>query len=465
MEENQVQTEETGTRKENPLGYERISVLLRKFALPSIIAMLVSSLYNVVDQIFIGWGVGPLGNAATNVAFPVTTICMAIALTLGIGSSARFSLHLGRKEEDEAAQVAGAGFSMMLFFGILYAVIVELFLKQILRAFGATDAIFDYAVTYTGITSIGIPLLIAMNGVSNLARADGSPNYSMTCMLVGAILNTVLDPIFIFVFHWGVAGAAWATVIGQAASFAAAILYIPHFKRVTLKKEYFKLDFKQVGQTATMGMSQGLNQIALTAVQVVLNRSLVYYGALSKYGPDIPLAGSGIVMKINGIIFAVIIGINQGMQPILGFNYGAKKYDRVKKTFILAQAAIFAITAIGLVIFETFPQYVLKVFGNGDELYQEFSVRFMRTFLIALPLVGAQVTSSNLFASIGKPLRGAVFSLTRSVLFFIPLILILPLFFGLDGIMYSGPCADTISFFFVLIFVIIEMQTMGKQKK
>ena len=452
-------------RKDNPLGTERVSALLRKFAVPSVIAMLVSSLYNVVDQIFIGWGVGPLGNAATNVAFPVTTICMAIALTLGIGSAARFSLHLGRKEEDEAAKVVGAGFCMMLFFGTIYAVIVEIFLKQMLTAFGATEAIFDYAVEYTGITAIGIPLLITMNGLSNLARADGSPLYSMMSMVVGAVINTILDPIFIFAFHWGVAGAAWATVIGQAASFIVSLLYLKKFKRVTLKKEYFKLNLKQIGTTATMGMSQGLNQIAITVVQVVMNRSLVYYGALSQYGADIPLAGSGIVMKVNGIIFSIIIGINQGMQPIIGFNYGAKKYSRVKKTYFAAMASVLVITILGLLVFEFFPQVVLHAFGNGDPLYFEFSIKFMRTFLCTLPLVAVNILSANLFAAIGKPVKGALLSLTRSVFFFIPAILILPLFFGLDGILYSGPAADIISVILVLIFVIIELKNMGKENK
>ncbi len=455
--------EETpAARKENPLGTERISTLLRKFAVPSVIAMLVSSLYNVVDQIFIGWGVGPLGNAATNVAFPFTTICMAIALTLGIGSAARFSLHLGKKEEDEAAKVAGAGFCMMLFFGIIYAVIIEIFLKQMLTAFGATEAIFDYATQYAGITAIGMPMLITMNGLSNLTRADGSPLYSMMSMVVGAVINTILDPIFIFVFGWGVAGAAWATVIGQAASLITALLYIPRFKRVTLKKEYFKLDFKQIGTTVTMGMSQGLNQIAITVVQVVANRSLVYYGALSAYGSDIPLAGSGIVMKVNGIIFSIIIGINQGMQPIIGFNYGAKKYSRVKKTYFGAMAAVLAITILGLFVFEFFPHIVLHAFGKGDPLYFEFSIKFMRTVLCTLPLVAAQITSANLFSSIGKPVKGALLSLARSVFFFIPAVLILPLFFALDGILYAGPLSDILGAILVAVFIIIELKKMGK---
>jgi len=253
----------------NPLGYERIGKLLRNFAIPSIIAMLVSSLYNVVDQIFIGQGVGFRGNAATNVAFPITTICMAITLTIGIGSSARFSLYLGKKQEEEAAKVVGNGVCMMLLFGTLYAVIVELFLPKLLWAFGATPEVYDYALTYSRITSIGIPFLVMMNGMSNLARADGSPMYSMTSMIIGAVINTILDPIFIFIFKWEVAGAAWATVIGQVASFISAILYLRRFKRITMKREYYRLSWAQMGRTASMGMSNGLTQLAITLVQVV----------------------------------------------------------------------------------------------------------------------------------------------------------------------------------------------------
>ena len=217
------------TKQENPLRYEKISKLLRGFAIPSIIAMVVSSLYNIVDQIFIGQGVGYLGNAATNVSYPLTTICLAIALLIGIGSASRFSLHLGAGEKEDAARVVGNGISMMVVFGIIYAIVIEIFLDPLLTVFGATAEIMPYAKEYTRIIALGMPFLIVTNGMSNLARADGSPKYSMTCMLIGAVINTILDPIFIFVFHLGVAGAAWATIIGQFCSFIAAVLFIRKF--------------------------------------------------------------------------------------------------------------------------------------------------------------------------------------------------------------------------------------------
>lgn len=445
---------------ENPLGYEKIPLLLKQFAIPSIIAMLVSSLYNVVDQIFIGNGVGYLGNAATNVAFPITTICMAITLTIGIGSAARFSLYLGKKEKDKASEVVGSGFVMMLVFGTAYAIIAETFLIPLLRAFGATEDIFEYAVIYTRITTLGMPFLVIMNGMSHLARADGSPFFSMITMLVGAVINTILDPIFIFVFHWGVAGAAWATIIGQVASCIIALTYFRSFKRITLKKEYFKFSPSQIAATAKMGMSNGLTQVAITFVQVILNRSLVYYGAMSIYGSSIPLASSGIVMKINGIVFAILIGLMQGMQPIIGFNYGAKQYKRVKSTYALVICCELVITLIGIFIFEAFPKTVLALFGKGDELYMEFSVMFMRTFLIFFPLAGIHMISSNFFSAIGKPLRGTFLSMTRQVFFFIPLVIILPLFFGLKGTMYAGPVSDFLAFSMVLIFIVKELREM-----
>ena len=295
---------------ENPLGYKSIPSLLRGFAIPSIIAMLVSSLYNIVDQIFIGQGVGYLGNAATNVSYPLTTICLAIALLIGIGSASRFSLYLGAGEKEKAEKVVGNGICMMAASGIIYAVLTEIFMTPLLTAFGATAEVMPYAETYSRIVALGMPFLIITNGMSNLARADGSPKYSMTSMLIGAVINTILDPLFIFVFDLGVAGAAWATIIGQFFSFVFAALYIRKFKNIRLSRRDIGLSLKECAQTASLGMSNSLNQVAITFVQIVLNNSLTYYGAMSAYGKEIPLAACGIVMKTNAILLAVIIGIS-----------------------------------------------------------------------------------------------------------------------------------------------------------
>lgn len=449
----------------NPLGYEKIPKLLKSFAIPSIIAMIVSSLYNIVDQIFIGQGVGYLGNAATNVAYPLTTICLAIALLIGIGGSSRFSLRLGAGQKDKAAKVAGTAISMMFVFGIIYAILIELFLGILLKAFGATTDVMPYAVSYTRITAVGMPLLVVINGMSNLARADGSPKYSMTCMVVGAIVNTILDPIFIFVFKMGVAGAAIATVIGQIFSFVMAVKYIKHFKHINLTKECFGLRFKECIKIASLGMSNSLNQVALTFVQIVLNNSLTYYGAQSIYGTDIPLAACGIVMKTNAILIAVIIGLSQGSQPIVGFNYGAEKYDRVISVYKLAITCNLVISFIGFIAFQFFPSQIISIFGSGDALYYEFAVKFMRTFLFMVILNGVQILSSNFFAAIGKPVKGLILSMTRQVIFLIPLLIILPLFFGINGILFSAPVADIIAFITTTIVVSKELNIIRKKEK
>jgi len=451
----------TEIKNENPLGYKSIGKLISGFAIPSIIAMVISSLYNVVDQIFIGQKIGYLGNAATNVAFPLTTICMAITLCIGIGTAARYSLYLGRKEEDKAAKVVGNSVCMMFLFGILYAIVAEIFLTKLLVWFGATDSIMPYAIEYTRIVILGMPLIVVMNGMSNIARADGSPMYSMTSMIIGAVINTILDPIFLFVFEWGVAGAAWATVIGQIASCIYALLYLKKIRRCEVKREYFKLSLSQMGSTAVMGMSNGLTQLAITAVQIVMNNSLVYYGAQSIYGSDIPLAAAGIVMKVNGIVLSVIIGLVQGMQPIIGFNYGAQKYDRVRAAYFLCIKVELVVTLIAVFFFEYCPQYVLSIFGDSEGgLYIEFACMFMRIFLILLPLGGVQMISSNLFSAIGKPLLGTLLSLSRQVFFFIPLVLILGKLLGLNGIMYAAPGSDVLAFIVVMVFIVIEFRKM-----
>lgn len=447
---------------ENILGIEKPSKLLRSFAIPSIISMLVSSLYNIVDQIFIGQGVGYLGNAATNVAFPLTTITLAISLLIGIGSASRFSLYLGAKENDRARHVIGNGIMAMLISSVIYVILVFLFLTPLMRAFGATDRILPYALQYTSITTLGAPFLIGTNVLSNMIRADGSPKYSMACMLVGAVLNTILDPIFIFTFSMGVAGAAWATVIGQVGSFVVGAIYLKNFKHVQLERKDFRFSLHQTLETTAIGISASINQCAILVVQIVLNNSLVYYGQFSVYGQDIPLAACGIVMKVNSILMAVIIGISQGTQPIVGFNYGAKSYERVRQTLRLSLSYGLAVSIIGWACFQLFTAPILSVFGTGDPLYFEFATHFMKIFLSLSCVISIQIISSGYFSAVGKPLKGMVLSLTRQVLFFIPLVLILPHFLGLDGIMYSAPVADGVAFVVSLIFVLREWKHLKR---
>lgn len=448
---------------ENPLGYEKISKLLRSFAVPSITATLVSSLYNIVDQVFIGQGVGYLGNAATNVSYPLSTICLAISLLIGIGSASRFSICLGRGDTDQAAKIAGNGVTLMVLAGILYLVLGEILLTPMLRIFGATTEVMPYAQSYASIILIGMPFLILTNGISNLIRADGSPKYSMICMVAGAVVNTILDPIFIFVFQWGMFGAALATILGQILSFLLAIRYLWAFRTITLEKECFRPDWRDGLHTLSMGISSSVNQIAITIVQVVLNNSLTYYGAMSVYGEDIPLAACGIVMKTNAILLSIIVGISQGVQPIIGFNYGARKYDRVKQAYLLAIRWNFVISAVGFLLFQLFPRPIISIFGSGEELYFDFAVLFMRTFLFMVIVNGVQVLSSSFFTAIGKALKGLLLSLTRQVFFLIPLILILPLWLGIFGVLLAGPIADFIAFVVSVLLVKKEFSILKEQ--
>lgn len=448
---------------ENPLGYEKISKLLRSFAVPSITATLVSSLYNIVDQVFIGQGVGYLGNAATNVSYPLSTICLAISLLIGIGSASRFSICLGRGDTDQAAKIAGNGVTLMVLAGILYLVLGEVLLTPMLRIFGATTEVMPYAQSYASIILIGMPFLILTNGISNLIRADGSPKYSMICMVAGAVVNTILDPIFIFVFQWGMFGAALATILGQILSFLLAIRYLWAFRTITLEKECFRPDWRDGLHTLSMGISSSVNQIAITIVQAVLNNSLTYYGAMSVYGEDIPLAACGIVMKTNAILLSIIVGISQGVQPIIGFNYGARKYDRVKQAYLLAIRWNFVISAVGFLLFQLFPRPIISIFGSGEELYFDFAVLFMRTFLFMVIVNGVQVLSSSFFTAIGKALKGLLLSLTRQVFFLIPLILILPLWLGIFGVLLAGPIADFIAFVVSVLLVKKEFSILKEQ--
>lgn len=452
---------------ENPLGYEKISKLLRDFAIPSITASLVGSLYNIVDQIFIGQGVGYLGNAATNVSYPFSTICLAISLLIGIGSASRFSLYLGNKEPEPAARAAGNGISMMVIMGLAYLVIGESLLPQLLKLFGATTEVYPYAQQYASVTLVGMPFLIITNGMSNLIRADGSPRYSMGCMLIGAVANTILDPIFIFVFQWGIFGAALATILGQILSFAFAVRYLWHFKTVHFEKKHFLPDIRESLKTCSMGISSSANQIAITFVQIILYNSLTYYGAQTVYGSDIPLAACGIVMKTNAIILAIVVGISQGAQPIIGFNYGAKQYFRVREAYLLAIKWNMLVSAVGFCLLQCFPQHIISLFGGEDALYLEFAVLFMRIYLFMVLVNGVQLLSSSFFTAIGKAMKGALLALTRQVFFLIPLILVLPLRFGIMGVLYAGPIADFSAFMLSVVLVSIEFkkQKMLSQKK
>lgn len=459
-----VESEKMGeTEKErNPLATEKTGKLIARFAIPAIISMLVSSLYNIVDQIFIGQGVGMLGNAATNIAFPVSIICTATALLLGIGSASNYNLESGAGNQEKACRIVGTGLTMLVVSGIVIAGIVLLFLDPLLEIFGVTPEVLPYAQDYTGITAWGIPFLILTTGGNHLIRADRSPTYSMTCMLTGAILNTILDPLFIFGFHLGIKGAAWATVIGQVASGFLVILYFYRFRKLKLTREMLMPKGLFLKAIVSLGVASCINQISMAAVQITMNNTLRFYGASSMYGTDIPLACVGVISKVNMVFMAICIGISQGCQPIWGFNYGAGSYARVRETYYKAFRISLVIGIMFFLCFQFFPRQLVGVFGTGSEEYFRFAERYFRIFMFMTFLNGIQPMSSGFFTSIGKAKLGIVVSLTRQVIFLLPLILIFPIFMGIDGVMYAGPIADGAAALVAITCAIREIRRMKR---
>lgn len=457
--------EQTIKKTGNPLGYAPIGQLLRKFAVPSIISMTVSALYNIVDQIFIGQGVGLLGNAATNVAFPLTTVTAAISLLLGIGGAANYNLALGRKQEERAKNIAGTALGTLLLSGILFCIISRCFLQPIVTACGATDQTMPYALSYVGITSLGFPFYILVTGGNHLIRADGKPTYSMISMLSGALINTILDPLFIFVFGWGIQGAAWATVIGQIFSACMVFLYLPRFQCVELRPRDFLPKASFLKAIVSLGAASCFNQLAITVVQIVMNNTLRYYGAMSPYGSEIPLAVVGIVAKVNMLFLSVVIGIAQGAQPIVGFNYGARNYSRVKATYQKASTTATIIAVGAFLCFQFLPRQITALFGSGDPLYYEFAISYFRIFMFCTFFNGLQPVTSNFFTSIGKAKKGILLSMTRQIIFLVPLVLLFAALWGIGGVLYAGPIADGTAGILAIFLVLREFKKMPADGK
>lgn len=446
----------------NRMANKSIPKLLVSLAIPAIIANLVNSLYNIVDQIFIGHGIGYLGNAATSVAFPLTTICMAIGLMVGLGGSANFNLEIGKRNPEKAKLIVGTVTTLLVTSGLVIMVITNIFLKDLLLLFGATDQTLDYAVEYTRITSFGIPFLLFSTGFNPVIRADGSPIYSMLSVLAGAVLNTILDPVFIFVCGWGMAGAAWATLISQILSAVICALYFIKFKNVRVNIKNFIPHFETIKAIVSVGISSFIFQISTMVIQIVSNNMLKKYGAESIYGSDIPIAIAGIVAKISMIFLAVVIGIVQGAQPIFGYNYGAKQYDRVRKTLKLAVLASFIFSLFAFALFMLAPELLISLFGEGSELYFEFGTKYLRVFLFFTFLNGVQIASTTFFQAIGKSVKGAILSLIKQVIFLLPLLIILPIFMGVEGVMFAAPISDLIAFIVGMIMVVFELKHMPK---
>lgn len=451
------------TEKHSPIATEPIGKLIVKFAVPSVIALLVNSLYNIVDQIFIGWGVGYLGNGATNIVFPITIIALALSMMIGNGGAAYLSLKLGEGEIDVAKKGVGNSVTLVTIVSILLTAVFLIWINPILTLFGATDLLRPLALEYGVIIGVGLPFMMISAAINSMIRADGSPKYAMFSMVIGAIINVVLDPLLIFVFHMGVQGAAIATVIGQVASFIVSVVYMPKFKTVHPNAAAFRLNGKTCGNIVTFGLSSFITQFAITIVMALTNSLLAQYGAASVYGSEIPLTATGIVMKVNQIMIAILLGIATGAQPIIGFNYGAKNYKRVKKALEIALIASEVVSIVAFLIFQFAPMSVVSLFGSEEGLYNEFAVMAFRIFLLLCPLTGFQTVAAVCLQAVGKPVKSAILSLARQIIFFVPAALILPIFMGVTGVLWTGPVADGLAFILSLALLLCERNHLKKE--
>ncbi len=447
------------------LGKEKVSKLLLKFSIPCILSLLISSLYNIVDQIFIGNSeLGYLGNAATSIVFPITIISVAFAWAIGDGSAAFLSLCQGRKDTKNAHTAIGNGILINFIISIIFLILGFLFMDNLLYIFGASSVTLPIARDYFKIILIFIPIYMMTNGMNAIIRADGSPSFSMASTLVGAVANIILDPIFIFVFKWGIEGAAWATVIGQCLSLIVSIIYFTRTKTFKLSKESFKINFGIFSNVIKLGISTFITQMSIVIISLVCNIMLAKYGKVSKYGTDIPIAVIGIGMKVFTIVINIVVGIVLGAQPILGYNYGAKQYGRVKKTFKLVILSTFVVGLISMIIFELFPNIIIRMFGTESNLYMEFAIKTFRIFLFFIIFTCIIKVSSIFFQAVGNPIKASIVSLSRDIVCFVPLVIILPIYMGVEGALYAAPIADVIGIIITIVLLILFFKKLNTEK-
>lgn len=450
--------------KKLDLGKENITKLLLMFAIPCVISMLINSIYNIVDQIFIGQGVGLLGNGATNVIFPLVLLFGAIAGLLGNGCAANISLRLGEGKKEEASKSVGSTITATILFSIIISVIIFIFLPQIINFFGCTPNVYKYALSYGRIIVIGAPALIIYTALSSIIRADGSPQYSMFFLVIGAIINVILDAIFILGFKWGVEGGALATIIGQYISTVIALLYLRKFKNFDLKLKDYKIN-KSIIKVMLYGLSSFVTQITVLVLFVFMNNMLTKYGAMTKFGEDIPLSAYGIMSKINSLMISAILGIAIGAQPIIGFNYGAGNKERVKEALKKIYFINLIIGIIFNLLYLLFPKQLVSIFGSGDNpLYIEFSIKLFRTFLMINFINAFEMTTSIVVQSLGNAKKAAACTFIRQIILFIPLAILLSNIFGLNGILYAGPIADSLCFIIVLLIFLSEYKKLNDIK-
>lgn len=454
------------------LGNERIAKLLLKFSIPCIMGLLISAFYNIVDQIFIGNSeLGYLGNAATGVSFPVICIANAFAWCVGDGAASFLSICAGRGDADRAHKCVGTGITVTTLISLVLAVVCLIWARPLMILFGASEQTVDMAVEYFRIVDVFFPFYLLLNVMNSMIRADGSPTYAMIAMLTGAVINIVLDPLFIFVLKWGIAGAAWATVIGQVMSFLVCMVYFFKPKTFRLTKRSFRPDGQVLRQVVALGGSTFITQLSIVVLSLVCNITLAKFGALSKYGPDIPISVFSIQTKVYTVVCNIVVGIVLGGQPIFGYNYGAGNMERVRQAYHLVLRATLIVGITAVLIFQFCPLMVINIFGAGDALYQEFAVKTFRIYL-SLTMVTCMVKMTAVFfQSISKSLHAIVASLVRDILCFTPLALILPNVLeraeagsGIDGILYAAPISDLVALVTILCLTIPFFRKIKKEQ-
>lgn len=452
----------------NYLGEEKIPELMLKFSIPCILSLLVSALYNIVDQIFIGNSeLSALGNAATGVVFPIFIIAQAFAWCFGDGCAAYLNICQGKKDTKNAPVCIGSGITITLLTSIILLAIFFPLKTQLLTLFGASENSIGMAIEYFNIILVFFPVFMLMNMMNAVIRADGSPASSMASMLAGAIVNIILDPVFIFGLHWGMKGAALATVIGQTVSFVISTIYFFHTKTFRLTWKNFLPKFSVFFTALKLGVSSFITQMTIVVISLVCNMTLAKYGALSHYGIDIPIAIIGIESKVFTVVVNLVVDIILGCQPIISYNYGAKKYERVKLTYRYVLTATIAIGLAATLLFEFAPDLVVGMFGQptnipNPEDYWRFAEMTFRIFLSFVVFTCTIKMTSIFFQAVGKPIHAVISSITRDIICFVPLVIILPRFLGIEGILYAAPAADFIAIIVAVTMTVSFMRSLKK---
>lgn len=445
--------------KFNEMESGKISSLLLKFSLPAIVGMLVNAMYNVVDSAFIGRGVGDLALAGVTVSLPIMTIFMACVMLIGMGATSLISIRMGEKNEEDAEKIIGNALILFVIIGLVLTVFGLIFLEPILTVFGASPDVLPFAVDYMRVILLGSVFMAVGLGMNNFIRAEGNPKIAMNTMLIGAITNIVLDYIFIFKFHWGIKGAAFATILSYTVT-STWVLY--HFlkgnSKLKIKIKNLRLNGVMVKGILIVGFPTFAMQVTSSIQHMILNRSLAHHGG------DMALAAVGIIMSVSTLLVMPAMGISQGAQPIIGYNYGAKKYGRVKDTLKLAIVSATSIVTIGFLISVIWPAQLIGLFNENPELIA-LGTHAMGIFFKFLPLIGIQLMSANYFQAIGKPKQATILSLSRQVFIFIPLLVILPMRWGLEGIWWSSPMSDIAAFFVTGIWLWVEIRHLSKTEE